>query len=129
MDSQPPTVTPLPRELPAWVTDTGRYRVEDWMHAEALDLIRARVPKWTAGTVVAATVGVLGILGAIAAGGVAWNRTEEVPGLLKSVAELNTDAAVNRAEHTAMLDSLRRLERHAGTLPTAQPGGDHAPAR
>ena len=106
------------REYPEWMTDTGRHRLdalEDLMHERALGIISARVPKWTAGALIAAAVGLVGIIAAIGSMAVAADRTKEIPDLRATVARHETSIEVNRAEHRSMLESLERMERRLGT--------------
>lgn len=91
--------------------------------------IAPRSARWGLSTVLAASVAGLSLLGAVAAGGVALERTKEVPTLRASIAETRDTAraaqataaqlsAVNSAEHSALregqeaqLKLLERLER------------------
>ena len=111
-------------EQPAWMTETGRHRLNDFMHEQALEVLRARVPRWSPGAAIAAVVGLLGIFGAIGAGAVAVDRTKEVPALRSEVARHSTAIEVNAEAHRAILENqdrqsraLDRLERHFGTKP------------
>jgi hypothetical protein len=98
------------REPPAWMTDTGRHYVRNILHDEVLAVVQARVPKWTAGSAIAAVVGALAIVAAVGAAAVAMERTKEVPGLLRTTTVLETKIG-------GIEKSLDRLEHHFGTKP------------
>lgn len=87
-----------------WASDTGRIRFEELLREQTRAVLAEQRPRTSPGTHIAAVVGLIAILGAIASVAVAMERTREVPTLRADVAKVQTASEVNAAEHRAIIE-------------------------